>query len=382
MVRNYVKTIRDLEDLYYGGIIGQSNSYLQKNDPMLSDTTGIWQQLYGAKCWVNMNLAANTFGIMPKKPWLRAGWRAITGRASASVTGGLPENSTLPATIKPTFAQISTKPRQIAHTFNTSEIMQFLGTVDDSLDDVMSLMREYMAKEHAEHINRMMQSDPDNSGNPANSGNNILSIDTIVASYAEHANATDASGNNSFYTAAHDIYGLNRHSGATYADSYVNYATSDRALTLTLIDSLFQNVWANGGNPKVMVTGYDSLMKIQQLLQTQQRWVETTKVTPGVNGIQGVPGVQAGFIVATYNQVPIIPDKDTLADLAASSRIYLLDTDYLWFETAKPTQYFETGMLSGDPFGINFLGQEGLYRTMGELKVMFPKAQAKLRDIL
>jgi hypothetical protein len=330
-----------------------------------------------------MNLAANTFGVIPKKPWLRSGWRVITGRASATVTGGLAENATLPDTIKPTFAQISTKPRQVAHTFNTSEIMQFLGTVDDSLDDVMSLMREYMAKEHAEHINKMMNADPDTIGNPAiTGGNNVLSVDTIVASYAEHANATDASENGVFSTNAHDIYGLDRHTGATYADSYVNYATSDRALTLTLIDSLFQNVWSNGGNPKVMTTGYDTLMKIQQLLQTQQRWVETTKITPGVNGIQGVPGVAAGFIVATYNQVPIIPDKDALVDLGASSRVYLLDTDYLWFETAKPTQYFETGMLSGDPFGINYLGQEGLYRTMGELKVMFPKAQAKLRDIL
>ena len=41
------------------------------------------------------------------------------------------------------------------------------------------------------------------------------------------------------------------------------------------------------------------------------------RVVPGVNGVKGVPGIQGGFMVATYNGVPIIPSKDVKKDAAA-----------------------------------------------------------------
>jgi hypothetical protein len=128
-----------------------------------------------------------------------------------------------------------------------------------------------------------------------------------------------------------------------------------------------------------MLTGYDTLMRIQQLLQAQQRFMEEKRVVPTFNGVKGVPGVEAGFIVATYNGVPIIPTKEMASD--GISRIYMLDTDYVYFSTAKPTQYFESGIETGDPFAINRLGQEGLYRTMGEVWTTFFGGQGSIRDL-
>jgi hypothetical protein len=61
--------------------------------------------------------------------------------------------------------------------------------------------------------------------------------------------------------------------------------------------------------------------------------------------------------------------------------MFFLDTDYLEMRIAKPTQYFESGILSGDPFGINRLGQEGLYRTMGEATCQWFGVQGKIRDL-
>ena len=52
-----------------------------------------------------------------------------------------------------------------------------------------------------------------------------------------------------------------------------------------------------------MLTGYDTLMRIQQLLQTQQRFRKKEELHQ--HTIKGVPGVEAGFVVATYNGVPI-----------------------------------------------------------------------------
>jgi hypothetical protein len=105
------------------------------------------------------------------------------------------------------------------------------------------------------------------------------------------------------------------------------------------------------------------------------------RVSPSVNGVQGIPGMEGGFVVATYNGVPIIPAKDVHAPSGGISRIYMLDTDYMYFCTAKPTLYHESGIETGDPFGINRLGQVGLFHTMGELWQLFYGAHGKIRDL-
>lgn len=378
MVRSVINTIEDLERLTYYDPVAVN--YLQKSDaPLISTTTGIYNAVYGAKCWVQMNLEANAFGLVAKKPWDRSGWRLLTARAASTVQGGVAENAALPETIKPTFVEVSTKPKTIAHNFDESEIVAFLATVDDSIGDSMGFLREYMAKEHAEHINKMLLADVSAEAAAAGADRtttdlyNFESIDRIVSSDSEE----DAFGGT--YNAWFDIYGLDRDSATTY-DAYVSHASgTDRDLSLPLVDSIFTNVWTAGGSPKMVMTGYDTLMALQQLLQSQQRFMDSAKVTPSVNGVKGVPGTEAGFIVATYNGVPIIPSKDVTKDTL--SRMYFLDTDYLWMKIAKPTQYFEAGIMNGQPFQVNRFGQEGMYRTMGEIVCKWFAAQGKLRDL-
>lgn len=218
----------------------------------------------------------------------------------------------------------------------------------------MAVLREQMAKHHAEMINLMLLGDV---GTTA--GNNFESLDRVTSSQSEVAgvslDANDA-----------DIFGLDRDAASIHDGVTLHNSDVDRDVTVTLLDSAFQNVWTNGGQPKVLLTNYDTLMRIQQAIQTLQRFgtLETRRVVPSVEGIKGVDGYDAGFVVATYNQVPLIPSKDVVKDTVG--RIYLLDTDYLSFRVAKPTQYFEAGMSSGDPFGINRLGDEGMYRTINK----------------
>ena len=236
--------------------------------------------------------------------------------------------------------------------------------------DTMAVLREQMAKHHAEMINIMLLGEV---GTTA--GNNYESLDRITSSFSE----IGVTGNVAVDANDTDIYGLDRDAGASFADGVTLHNSNvDRDVSVTLLDSAFQNSWTNGGRPTVLLTGYDTLIRIQQALQTLQRYgtLETRRVVPSVEGIKGVEGYDAGFIVATYNQVPLIPSKDVVKDNV--SRIYLLDTDYLSFRVAKPTQYFEAGMSVGDPFGINRLGDEGLYRTMGETICRFFRPQVKI----
>jgi len=387
MARDYIRTITDMERYFYGAGNAMGYSYsgselLKADSPMLSTTGGTYQAIYGRKVWSQLNQEFNAFSILPKRPWERSGWRVITSRPSFTVGGGVAENATLPDTTKPTFQHIAAKPKTIVHTFDMSETAMFLADKDDGLGDIRAVLKEEMGKHHAEHINKMLLTDV-----TTTAGNDFESLDRVTAGDAGTAGLTGlkTSSSNPHVDAAADLdmYSIDR-SANTWSDAEVNCAAdaaaaSRRTLSLDHLDTLFQQVWERGGNPKVILTGYDTLMRLQQLLQSQQRFMEEKRVTPTYNGVKGVPGLEAGFIVATYNGVPIIPSKDVTKD--GLSRMYFLDTDYLYFSTAIPTQYFESGIETGDPFAINRLGQEGMYRSMGELWTTFFGGQGSIRDL-
>jgi|TARA_R110000824_G_scaffold79010_2_gene199180 hypothetical protein len=381
MARDYVRTVTDMERYYYGAGNAMGYSYtgselLKADSPMMSSTAGTYQAIYGRKVWSQLNQEFNAFSILPKKPWDRSGWRVITDKPnSGAVHGGVAENATLPDTVKPVFQHVAAKPKTIAHTFDMSEVAVFLADKDDGMGDIRSVLKEEMGKHHAEMVNKMLLTDVTSAA-----GNNFESLDRITANAASMATGTsdwvDSDGD-------FDIYSIDR-SAQTWANAEVNVGATnvDRTLSLDHLDTLFQSIWGRGGNPKVMLTGYDTLMRLQQLLQSQQRFMEEKRVTPTYNGVKGVPGIEAGFIVATYNGIPIIPTKDMPADTTGNlTRIYYLDTDYMHFSTAIPTQYFESGIETGDPFAINRLGQEGLYRTMGEVWTTFFGAQGSVRNL-
>ena len=380
MARNYVRTVQDMERYYYGGASQTGYTYgagdiLKADAPLLSTTAGTYQAIYGRKVWSQLNQEFNAFSILPKKPWERSGWRILTERASFTKGGGIAENGVLPDTTKPEFLHVAAKPKTVAHTFDLSEVSMFLSDKDDGLGDVRTVLKEEMGKHHAEHINRMLLEDVDT---PV--GNDFESLDRLTS---DPDKMTTGTGHVSA-TTDHDIYSITRDGSADFhsAEVDVDSSSANRNLSLNQMDGLFQQLWTRGGNPKVMLTGYATLMRVQPLLQSQQRFMDSKRVTPTFNGVKGVPGLEAGFIVATYNGVPMIPTKDMPDEGAGSiSRIYYLDTDYLWFQTAIPTQYYESGIETGDPFAINRLGQEGLYRTMGEMWCSFFGASGSIRDL-
>lgn len=368
MSRGYIRTIADMERDYY--IDPQRSYYLSKSDePVITTTTGVYNPIYGMKVWSQLNQEVNAWSVLPKEVWNQSGWRVITARADATVTGGIAENGNLPETGKPTWAQLSTKPKSVAHTFDVSEVQQYLGNVDDSLGDTMAFMRDYYATEHVEHINKMLLTD-----NDTLAGNNVDSIDRVCGSYSEIAGCSQTAGDL-------DIYGLDRDATGTWADAYVDHNSGvDRTFTMSMLDTVIDGITElSGKEPNVLLTGYDTRQRILQEQEVMQRYVEPKKVSVGMNGVQTASGIEAGFSVATYRDIPIFVSKDVPKDTI--SRIYCLNTDFLKIRVAKPTQYFEAGMDKGDPFGINRLGNEGLYRTMAELICYNFRAQGKVRDI-
>jgi hypothetical protein len=178
---------------------------------------------------------------------------------------------------------------------------------------------------------------------------------------------------------------------ASFMDAVVDfgngYAASDqRSLTLSLLNSVLRQIRANGGSPKVILTGYDTIQALADLLQSQERFMERKEVTPTHNGIRGTKGREVGFRVATYFDIPIIPAKDmpmttNSSNTTGLSDMLILDTDHLWLSVMKPTQYFEDGISNGNPFGVGTLGNQALYRTIAEVGCSFFKGQGKITNL-
>jgi hypothetical protein len=361
-----IRTIEELLAYYYG----RDFDIRKADDPFLTTTPGVYNPIYGAMAWAQLNYEANAFGVIPKSAWDRSGWRVITTKTSAS---GVPEGGVIPDSAKPNFQQISTRPKQIVRVFENSFVAENLHNRDDAYLSFVAIMSVAM-NEYKDSINRMLLVD-----NQTLAGNNFESIDRVVASNGELVT-------NSLAANSLDIYGLDRDAGPSFADAYVDTASSLRSLTQAMIIAMINGVRENGGNPTFFLTGYSAYQKIITLYETQARYLlPEVRVSVGVNGIQTHAGIDAGLTVHSLYGIPLIVSKDVVADSGGISRIYLLDTSdpegfgqpRLSIKVLSPTMVFETD----NPFLTGKFTKKGLLYMSGELICTFFRAQGKIRNI-
>lgn len=332
-----------------------------------------WEPIYGKKAWSWLNLEANPFAILPKEPWQKTGWRILQTAAYTS-GGGIQEVSTtgaaVPASTKLTFDEISAKPKIVAHTLEVSELMEIVSNIDDAVP-LLAFYREEIAKEHTFCLAAQLCTDADTLASY-----NFESIDRVVSSNAEATGCFSGSETDC------DIYSQTIRSVNTDWDAYVSENDdTDRDLTLTLIDTVQENVLTNGGQPKVILTKHNTKNRWQQLLEAERRYMQAARVIPTFGGVRTVmgAGVEAGFMVATYQGVPILESQHVFNSDTIGS-IYFLDTDYLKIAVAKPTTYVESGFDRGMIDRAVF-SAKGAYETLGELRAYAFKFHGKLRDL-
>jgi hypothetical protein len=252
--------------------------------------------------------------------------------------------------------------------------------LDDGLGDLIASYREEVGVSHAEAMNKMILQDLTNvagvgiDAHATKADRSLMTLYKIVATFAE----TDALS----LTSKNELYGVARaSSGTDYLEAYVDSNSgTERNLTVNLLNTAIRNLMARGGEPKVILTGYDTIQTLGELLQAQERFMGRTEITPSHNGIKGVEGREVGFRVATYHDIPIIPVKDMPNGGAGISDMLILDTDHLFLCTMKPTEYFEGG-INADVFGHGKLGHRGLYRTVAETVCTYFRGQGKILDL-
>jgi len=391
----------------------------------------LYNKIYGQKVWSMLNRECNALSVIAKRPYTSSGWRVLSERPAGGsgnslnisatnvatsaaliganamrpdLLGGVPENAALStaadglASVAPKYEQLFTSPKIVAHQFEFSELAMEMAQIDDGIGDIRAQMREDMGKHHAETQNAMLVMPLENynitgSNTIANIQRNYTSLMKVVSSKGEldaMAANTVLTKANSGVAAIETIYGKAR-SAASFLDAQVNfggvgYASGNaRQLTLTVLNSTLRDLRVAGGSPKVILTGYDTLQTISDLLQAQERFMDRKEIVPTVNGVRGVKGQEVGFRVSTYYDIPMIPVAampSTGANSSCISDMLLLDTDHLWLSVMKPTQYFEDGISNGNPFGVGHLGNKALYRTIGEVGCSYFKGQGKITNLL
>lgn len=409
------------------------------HDGSLSDPTGInanlYNKIYGQKVWSMLNRECNALSVISKRPYSSSGWRILKKRPAggtgnflditkasntalsdslygddslrADRIGGVPENASLDSntdgliSIAPEYDTLFTSPKIIAHQFAFSELAMEMAQIDDGIGDIRAQLREDMGKHHAEVQNQMLVMPLENYS-PTTAYTTLNAIDRgytslykIVSNSAEITELADNSGGNLVGTATDQqidtLYGkLRSDSGNEYLDAEVSFgdgylSAEARQLTLTVINDMVRRLRVAGGSPKVILTGYDTLQTLSDLLQAQERFMDRKEIVPTVNGVRGVKGAEVGFRVSTYYDIPLIPVAAMPSTGNNSSQIsdmLFLDTDHLWLSVMKPTQYFEDGISNGNPFGVGNLGNKALYRTMAETGCSYFKGQGKITNLL
>jgi hypothetical protein len=401
-----IKTIDELEALYYG----YNRNLLRKADsPVTTSTTGVFNAIFGAYAWAQLNLEANAFGILPKYPWDKSGWRVITAKPTVDTTqgntnlGGVSEGGTIPDEVKPTVAELDVRPKTMSLVFSASEVMEWLAT--HSKDDIwggLGSLRLYMAVQHKELINRALLADVENDAANASANHsgttNFETLDRIISSDAEE----DALGGS--YTGFYDPWAANatvdRDSGTTY-DSTVESASGTIGTNGVLTDDTIRTFLrkiriAAGKDPNVLLGSHEVYSEIQGIYTPQVRVKNPygeQVVQIDVNGIKTFEGTGVGLHVDSLYGIPFIPSKDAPSNSADSSevgRLFALDTSdaegygypRLGLQIAIPTEYYEATRRSpGYPFINNAFVEKGLFRTMGEVVCRHFKSQGKIRDI-
>ena len=400
-----IQTIDELEALYYG----YNRNLIRKADsPITTSTTGVFNAVFGAFAWAQLNLEANAFGILPKVPWDKSGWRAITAKPTLNTTngnttlGGTAEGGLIAETAKPTLVELDVRPKTAQLPFSATEVMEWLAT--HSKDDIwggLGSLRLYMAVQHKEFINKMLLADVESVAASASANwagtTDFESLDRIISSTAEEAALGGTYANNYNPWAANA--NINRNSANAPFDCTVESASgtigTDGVLTDDTLRTFLRKIRiAAGKDPNVFLGSHEVYSEIQGLYMPSVRVANPygeSLVQIDVNGIQTFKGTGIGIHVDSIYGVPFIPTKDAPTGGGSEvGRLFALDTSdaegygypRIGVQVAIPTEYYEaTRRSQGYPFVNDAFIEKGVYRTMGETVCRHFKSQGKIRDI-
>ncbi|DBA34688.1 TPA_asm: major head protein [Caudoviricetes sp. vir519] len=338
------------------------------DDFMTTTTTGFKNIVYGMRLIQQFLAEWPTTKLIGSEPWGdQSGFRAVT-EAGTYPAIGQAEGGAIPEAGMAVLQPIEVDPCHVAAAYGHTLVSDALQNKDDNLK-VMPFNRDqaeqYLRAAFNEALWKELGTD---------TGDDPVSIDKIVSSNSE---VTDIVG---YDVTDADFYNILRSDGDSVFDSWVLHNDGvDRALTLDLVDALIdacKPYWADRDqrNNKIFITGDDTFRTWSNLVKDEQQLMEKQWVQIDKNGIR-ITGKEGGFLLNTYERIPIFTDADIPAD--GLSRLFLLDLDHLTWKMLVPP----TDMFSSDYLALQIWASKGVYFWLGQTYCDKPNAHGKLRDL-
>ena len=429
------RTSGPLSGYLFGPDFFRKQTYLQISDTFVAT--------YGKKVWDSLNNKTVAFNALKKVDWgPTVGWRLRTDRGTGR-SRPVSETGALPTIDNSNYVGVYSYPRQIVSTFGVSLKGQAVSALEGGIGNQFAVEQEGASRDHIKEINQELMSGSafycsagsattvtvstsvvgsfhvgdtlgwyDASASAHRAPTSVItgvadSTGVITASTFTVSGEDPTTGDVVYVTARNgvtslpdvgsqdtmavageeanvDIYNLTTRTADSYsAGAFVSYNSGTlRNLTLPLVDQCFQEIRQNGGEPKLIITGLDQYDNLNQLLQSQQRFMDVTDYIVGAGDERTYPGTRGGFQLATYRGIPILPDPDmpkavSSAGAVGGSDLMVLDTDYHEIGVMYPTQYVE----NRDYFAANALVLRGMFITMMEHRCLRPDTVARISDL-
>jgi len=130
---------------------------------------------------------------------------------------------------------------------------------------------------------------------------------------------------------------------------------------------------------KVIVTGFDTVGRLQQLHYQYQRFIGYTNYDITYNGIKTCPGDVVGFGVSQFKGIPIVPDLMTTREFNGAhptglSRMYVLDTNTIHHAVLIPPTFIQDKTY----LARRALVDVATYYMSSEMVCTKPRANAKI----
>ena len=398
---NEFRMVKDIGDLGYTDLLRQGiesgcsslsqvrdvadiDRFMKADDDLFATTsTAAFNPVYGRESYIWTNLENPFFRALPTRPWVKSGIRVKTANSSTLVSG-MAEKDALPASTNPTYALMKFGFKQCVTRVDwTAKMQKMSNQGDDAIPTPDQLLKD-KADEHALGLNLSILANAETAADAA-SGNNsgvtlFESIDRIISCSAEE---DDLGGGtySGWYDPWADAMTADRDSGTTF-DAVVVHGdgtncyqtgnpdfTVDASLTLDAKDTLLEQCFTNGLKKEnaFWLTGWDTYFALKKLIGVKERIMNPIKVSYSVNGVSTQNGVNAGFELASMDDIPMVIDPNCPKDTI--SKLFLIDSANIYKQIATPTVAIDLGFpaLSTITSLAQRLGYGKILLTEGEL---------------
>lgn len=377
-------SFEDYVNAYYKGGLDISKRYGIRKDDLTTGDTAYFNTMYGASVFNQLNTKSEIFKLFRKEGWTQSGWRVLTARTVTGSNTGVAEGAAFGTADVPDLAEVKADIKEIVSPYTVSTRASILAEADDGVKGLATFLRAQAAEAHSYWIDAMLTTDYA----AGVAGNNFETLTRVASNYAQVAAVSDVAA------ADVDIYDLGaRGDGATWADAYVDHnSTTNRLLTLTLLDAAIQSAIENGASYDnlIILTGHQQLTELKQLItagSSNATWRMTmeSQAPKGTNGVTSEPGMNLDGRMGYYDSIPIYASQHMATAMSnqsggtgtAMGPLLLLDMEHLYMKIAAPTTF----LAQEDLANVQALKRNYAFMTAGELICTKFASQGLIRDI-